>query len=129
MLILINYPEVEDKDENNQNDRHECNNCGKQHISECYLDRIKKKSVGNNENFRETGEVACDVCGKPFNHKKNLDRHKKTVHEGLRDFSCPNCKAAFGAKQTAEKHILKCATNSFLLQRGPKFLSIVSDKE
>ena len=69
------------------------------------------------------------MCGKPFNHKKNLDRHKKTVHEGLRDFSCPNCKAAFGAKQTAEKHILKCATNSFLLQRGPKFLSIVSDKE
>ena len=51
------------------------------------------------------------------------------MHEGLRDFSCPNCKAAFGAKQTAEKHILKCATNSFLLQRGPKFLSIVSDKE
>ena len=78
------------------------------HISERHLGRIKNKS--------------CDVCGKSFNQEKNVERHKKTVHEEIRNFSCPHCRiAAFGAKQTLKKHMLKCATNQFLL--SSKFLS------
>ena len=97
----MNYPEVEHKDESNQTENHECNNFGKQHISECY------------------SEKSGDLFGKSI----NLDWHKNTVHEELRHFSCPNCKAVFGAKQTMKKHILKCATNQF--ERSSKFLSPV----
>ena len=155
MLILINYPEVEDKDENNQNGRNECNNCGKQHNSECYLERIEKKTCvdwhektvheelrhfscqncnavfGAKETLekhiseRHLGRIknkSCDVCGKSFNQERNVERHKKTVHEKIRNFSCPHCRiAAFGAKQTLKKHMLKCATNQF--ENSSKFLS------
>ena len=78
------------------------------HISERHLGRIKDKS--------------CDMCGKSFNQERNVERHKKTVHEEIRNFSCPHCRiAAFGAKQTLKKHMLKCATNQF--ENSSKFLS------
>ena len=61
------------------------------------------------------------MCGKSFNQEKNVERHKKTVHEEMRNSSCPNFKTVFGAKQTLKKHMLKCATNQF--ERSSKFLT------
>ena len=47
--------------------------------------KIQKSNIlDNNEKY------SCDVCGHQVSHKKNLARHKKIVHEGVRHH-CRQC--------------------------------------
>ena len=34
------------------------------------------------------GEIICDVCHKKFMKKSNSNRHIKTTHEKIEDFTC-----------------------------------------
>merc|ERR1712243_72123 len=47
----------------------------------------KLKSYSKNE----SGQYPCNKCDKQFANYKNLYRHIKSAHEGLR-FSCNDCK-------------------------------------
>ena len=62
-------------------------------------------------NDKETiKEYSCDSegCDKTFTKKRNLNRHIQTVHNKIKQFSCPSCEKTFGAKQVMKRHLLKC---------------------
>ena len=39
----------------------------------------------------EHRKYQCDICRKLMSHKRNVDRHRKSVHENQRGFGCPIC--------------------------------------
>ena len=47
----------------------------------------------------------CEKCGKEFAQMRNIMRHVKTVHEGIKDYKCKECGNYFGAKQTLQRHM------------------------
>jgi len=49
--------------------------------------------------------IRCDACGKMFTRRSNMERHRQTVHGGVRLFPCESCDASFKAKETLDKHI------------------------
>ena len=49
----------------------------------------------------------CEICGKTFQQNKNLLRHKRTAHEGVR-FSCSFCQKEFKRKEDQDRHETTC---------------------
>ncbi|KAH9642335.1 hypothetical protein HF086_009699 [Spodoptera exigua] len=47
---------------------------------------------------------ACDVCAKTYSSRGNLTAHKKVVHQGQLDFTCPVCRDAFGTRVERDVH-------------------------
>lgn len=41
----------------------------------------------------------CDICNKLMSHKRNVDRHRKSVHENQRGYGCPMCDYRSAHKQ------------------------------
>lgn len=53
---------------------------------------------------RKTGTFRCDVCGKPFSNKANMQRHK-VLHATVRDvYFCEVCSRPFSWKSSLERH-------------------------
>lgn len=53
---------------------------------------------------RKTGTFRCDVCGKPFSNKANMQRHK-VLHATVRDvYFCDVCSRPFSWKSSLERH-------------------------
>ena len=41
----------------------------------------------------------CDLCHKLMSHKRNVDRHRRSVHENQRGYGCPLCDYRSAHKQ------------------------------
>ena len=56
--------------------------------------------------IKDCQECECDIpgCGKLFNHKKKLERHKNKFH--LQCFKCEVCSKVFAEKRNLKRH--KC---------------------
>lgn len=53
---------------------------------------------------KKTGTFRCDVCGKPFSNKANMQRHK-VLHATVRDvYFCDVCSRPFSWKSSLERH-------------------------
>ncbi|XP_026684856.1 longitudinals lacking protein, isoforms A/B/D/L-like [Diaphorina citri] len=48
---------------------------------------------------------ACDVCGKVYQHKQTLDRHKKDECGQEPKFECPHCPYRSKRKDTLDRHM------------------------
>ena len=48
---------------------------------------------------------ACDLCGKRFSRKFNLNTHIKCVHSDEKDYICSFCSRAFNHSSNLRKHI------------------------
>ncbi|KAK8768678.1 hypothetical protein V5799_014857 [Amblyomma americanum] len=49
-------------------------------------------------------EFACNICGRKFNLKCNLNRHN-LVHTGVRNYGCEVCGQRFVLRQHLKKHL------------------------
>ena len=47
----------------------------------------------------EHRKYQCDICRKLMSHKRNVDRHRRSVHENQRGFGCPMCNYKSAHKQ------------------------------
>ena len=69
---------------------------------------------------------ACDLCEKSFGEKRDMMRHKKAVHFGIKNknvcWKCPECDIMFKLRREYDKH--KAAYHSLLSdQQIVKFLN------
>ena len=46
----------------------------------------------------------CEMCGKAFSMKVNMERHISQVHEGKKDHTCEYCGLAFATKAQVQSH-------------------------
>ena len=55
----------------------------------------------------------CDVCGKFFSSKFNVDTHRRNVHstEERSTFTCQLCNKAFNRKSSLKRHVGEKHTN------------------
>merc|ERR1719244_1105856 len=54
----------------------------------------------------EHRKYQCDICRKLMSHKRNVDRHRKSVHENQRGFGCPMCNYRSAHKQVVQRHLV-----------------------
>ena len=57
-------------------------------------------------------ERKCLICTKNFAVKSFLNRHVKTVHQGIKDFQCLICNQSFGCTRDLKSHVKTVHENS-----------------
>ena len=50
----------------------------------------------------------CQLCGRDFSNKSNLNRHHSIVHVALRNFECARCPKKFKLRQGLKTHMQRC---------------------
>ena len=50
-------------------------------------------------------EYTCDICDKPFRKHPLLMRHKKVIHDGIKDHKCNTCGKKFSLPSSLRHHI------------------------
>ena len=63
----------------------------------------------------------CDLCGKTLKNSYKLKHHKRTVHEGIKDFICPECGKGFTDERSMRNH-------SLVMHEGDKSHIITCDE-
>ena len=53
----------------------------------------------------------CSICDKEFSTGGSLQRHINGVHEGRRNFKCPQCPLKFARQETLDKHVKSAKAN------------------
>ena len=64
----------------------------------------KVKNQNQNARKKTSKNIGCDICGKSFIELRNLKNHKKSVHEGIKEFKCKLCEKFFTTKRRLEGH-------------------------
>ena len=64
-------------------------------------EEINKSSLVHEENIKNM----CKICEKSFSSKQYLNRHIKSVHEGIKDHKCDLCEKSFSTKQYLNTHM------------------------
>lgn len=65
------------------------------------LRRDPRRSHGVNKAYR----IHACYCGRSFNKREHLKRHKLLVHEEIRPYKCEICDVHFGTKQNYQVHL------------------------
>lgn len=55
---------------------------------------------------RRRARVACDVCGRQFGEAAAVRKHKRVVHDKVKEFGCDHCGRRFAEKSNLKKHII-----------------------
>ena len=57
----------------------------------------------------EPADHKCELCPKSFTEKKNLNRHKRQVHNGEKQHLCGICSRTFSRKTNKDLHLKTCS--------------------
>lgn len=55
---------------------------------------------------RRGGRVSCDVCGRQFGEAAAVRKHRRVVHDKVKEFGCDHCGRRFAEKSNLKKHII-----------------------
>ena len=80
---------------------YQCKDCGKQ-LSSLNALKLHELKIHIEKDLRL---FKCDKCERSFNAIQNLNRHRKTVHEGLNKFECTECGKCFTSKCNLQNHM------------------------
>ena len=69
------------------------------------------------ENYIVGERLKCDQCGKIYKNKYVLDIHTKTIHDGVKEFSCKLCKKSYGQRSGLLYHIKSVHSNDLNKKR------------
>ena len=53
----------------------------------------------------DQNRVVCDLCGKSFSKRKNLNAHSKIIHEEIKNHKCETCGKEFSRGIGLKDHI------------------------
>ena len=72
----------------------------------CEEQLVQKNSYRSHFNRFHRPSYECPTCRKTFRHKRSLDYHTKSVHDGqMKTHECPTCKKTFMLKRSLAKHM------------------------
>ena len=74
----------------------------------------------------EVGHFPCNMCDKQFAHFRNLFRHIKSAHEGLK-FPCNDCEYKATTRQNLLRHLKSFHWNSFEFTHSWRDLVVETD--
>ncbi|XP_048238897.1 uncharacterized protein LOC124129020 [Haliotis rufescens] len=74
-----------------------------------YQSVISVSTVSKENMDSSNAPFTCPVCGNLYSSQRNVNRHRRSVHQGQR-FSCEKCSKSFASNQKLNKH--KCAACS-----------------
>ena len=76
--------------------------CPKCQLTNWYAATSLRKHIAESHGMIFT---VCDICGSCLKSKYYLEDHKKSVHQGLKNFSCSYCGKVFASKSTLNGHV------------------------
>lgn len=76
---------------------YECSECGAMKV---FLSELK---IHMNYHSKEK-QYPCQQCSLVFNSSGNLSRHRRIVHENVRNFACQYCERKFTTKEVCRYH-------------------------
>lgn len=104
---------------------HECPTCGKRYITKnklkehmnrhagirnyvcphCGAKKSTRTELKTHINYHTKEKTyPCQFCDMVFNSIGNFSRHKRIVHEGIKDYACSYCDKSFGKAETRKHH-------------------------
>ena len=98
-LLEVKHPEVGKEKEENMSKLEEPIYQDNAELSEA---DDQAKHIPSSEGFSES--KICKVCGRIFANSKNMKKHVKSTHNGLKE-TCPHCKASFSQSWILKNHI------------------------
>ena len=70
-------------------------------------DPVVEETTPNYEDDEGNSKMQCEHCKKIFTQIGSLNRHVKTIHEGIR-YRCTNCNTLRSSQQALNTHYIKC---------------------
>lgn len=81
-------------------------------VFDSYMSQMQRNDSDQHKNSSSCVQLdkdekthVCDICGKRFSRKFNLNTHIKCVHSDEKDYVCSFCKRAFNHSSNLRKHI------------------------
>lgn len=72
---------------------------------ECGAKKVSQRELNIHMNIHtKARQYPCKLCSLVFNSSGNLSRHRKIVHEQVRDFACQFCDRRFTKKESCRYH-------------------------
>lgn len=64
-----------------------------------------RRRDGGNLAGKKRKAAVCDICGKMFVSKGNMNKHVKAVHNKVRPFKCDICGTCFSFRDVLRRHV------------------------